>query len=336
MKKSIRILTILIFSGLFVNLPSGISAPERLGLVSPNGTLHFFLVTDKDQLALSVTMNGKQIIEQSPLLMSVDGVSITNGTKAGKIRKFSANNTYPLFGLHSVAKDNYNGASIAITHVKSGIKYTLEAKVFNDAVAFRFVVPGNENSVRIPDESTVFTFPKKSILWYHDLYMHYEGVHTKKLIDTIPAGQWAAPPLMAKLAESAGYVAITEANLVNYAGMALQSDGKNGFAVRLGHSHPASYPYVLRYSKEDVARLSKIAEVNGTITTPWRLVIAGKDLNTMVNSDAVYNLCPPPNKILLPGCLLVLPIIPSAISVPGARIQHGFTRLLQQQFIPLR
>ena len=300
MKQSIKLLTALILSGLFVILPSGISAPVKIDLVSPNGTLHCFLVTDKDQLALSVTMNGKQIIEQSPLLMSVNGVSITSGTKAGKIRKFSANETYPLFGLHSVAKEIYNGASIAITHVKSGIKYTLEAKVFNDAVAFRFVVPGDNNSVRIPDESTVFTFPKKSTVWYHDLYMHYEGVHTKKLIDTIPSGQWAAPPLMAKLAEGAGYVAITEANLVNYAGMALQSDGKNGFTLRLGHSHPASYPYVLRYKKEDVERLSKIAEVKGTISTPWRVVLAGKDLNTIVNSDAIYNLCPPPDKTLFP------------------------------------
>jgi alpha-glucosidase len=85
--------------------------------------------------------------------------------------------------------------------------------------------------------------------------------------------------------------------------MALQTDGKRGFTVRLGHSHPPSYPYVLRYSKEDVARLSVIAGVKGTITTPWRLIIAGKDLNTLVNSDAVYSLCPPPDRDLFPeGC----------------------------------
>lgn len=300
MKKPSCIFKVLILTSLVSLSSSGFSAPPKHDIASPDGKLHCLITAENNQLALSVTLYGKIIIENSPLLMSVDGVSITSGAKAGKIRKFSANETYPLFGLHSVAKEIYNGASIAITHVKSGIKYTLEAKVFNDAVAFRFVVPGDNNSLRIPDESTVFTFPKKSTVWYHDLYMHYEGVHTKKLIDTIPSGQWAAPPLMAKLAEDAGYVAITEANLVNYAGMALQSDGKNGFTLRLGHSHPASYPYVLRYKKEDVERLSKIAEVKGTITTPWRLVIAGKDLNTMVNSDAVYSLCPPPDKTLFP------------------------------------
>jgi alpha-glucosidase len=130
--------------------------------------------------------------------------------------------------------------------------------------------------------------------------MHYEGVHSKKLIDTIPSGQWAAPPLTVRLPDNAGYLSVTEANLVGYAGMALQTDGKNGFTVRLGHSHPASYPYVLRYSKEDVERLSHIAEIEGTITTPWRVIIAGTDLNTLVNCDAVYALCPPPDKTFFP------------------------------------
>jgi alpha-glucosidase len=76
--------------------------------------------------------------------------------------------------------------------------------------------------------------------------------------------------------------------------------GNNRFAIRLGHSQPASYPYKLRYSKEDVERLSKIAGIEGTISTPWRVIITGKDLNTLVNSDAIAALCPPPDKALFP------------------------------------
>ncbi|MCU0457313.1 MAG: glycoside hydrolase family 97 protein, partial [Bacteroidales bacterium] len=193
-----------------------------------------------------------------------------------------------------------NGASIALKHIKTGLKYSLEAKVFNDAVAFRFIVPGDKDILRAPDESTVFRIPGKSTVWYHDLYMHYEGVHSKKLIDTVPAGQWAAPPLTARLPGNTGYVSITEANLVNYPGMALQTDGKGGFTIRLGHAHPVSYPYELRYKKEDIERVSKIAGIKGTITTPWRVIIAGNDLNTLVNSDALYSLCPPPDRTLFP------------------------------------
>lgn len=277
-----------------------VTAADGVAITSPDKSLHCLLGTANDQIILSVSLNGKVFIEESPLLMSVDGINITSGIKTGKIRKFKADESYPLSGLHNVGRNHFNGIIVAVTHIKSGIKYSIEAKVFNDAVAFRFIVPGDEDAVRAPDESTVFRLPAKSTVWYHDLYMHYEGVHARKLVDTIPSGQWAAPPLTVMLPGKAGYLSITEANLTGYAGMALQSDGKNGFALRLGHSHPASYPYVLRYKKEDVERLAKIAMVKGTITTPWRLIIAGADLNTLVNSDATYALCPPPDKSLFP------------------------------------
>jgi Glycoside hydrolase 97. len=276
------------------------SAIENTSVTSPDGHLQCNLLQEKNQLSISVTLDGSKIIEKSPLYMSVDGVGITGTVKSGTVQRFSINETFPWYGLHSEALNKCNGIILSFKSLKSKVNYNLEIRVFNDAVAFRFIVPGKEGTVRYPDESTVFTLPQKSTVWFHNLYMHYEGVHVKNLTDTIPAGRWAAPPLTFKLANGSGYVSITEADLVDYAGMALQSTGNNGFAIRLGHSHPASYPYVLRYSKEDVARLSKIAGADGTITTPWRVIIAGKDLNTLVNSDAIAALCPPPDKMLFP------------------------------------
>jgi alpha-glucosidase len=300
MKKSTLLFKSVFLISLLTVSSTGISAPVRLDIASPDGTIHCFVFTEKDQLSLSVTMNGKSVIEKSPLRMSADGVSITDEIKRGKVRKTSSNESYPWYGLHSTAVNNFNGVIITLKNRKIKTGYNLEVRVFNDAVGFRFIVPGNENSFRKPDESTLFKLPPKSTAWYHDLYMHYEGTHAKKMVDTIPAGQWAAPPLTIKLSGEAGYAAITEARLTGYAGMALQSDGKNGFTLKLGHSHPASYPYVLRYTKEDVERLSKIAEVKGTITTPWRVIMTGKDLNTLVNCDVLHNLCPAPDKSFFP------------------------------------
>jgi alpha-glucosidase len=304
MKTLLKTLYVVLSSVLFSSFINLFPGQTRIDTSSPDGSLHFILQSYGDRITFYMTLNGKIVIAESPLHMSVDGNEITAGIKTGKTRRFTANETYPLFGLHSEARNSYNGSVTAVVNLKSGTKYSIEVRVFNDAVAFRFVVPGKTDILRTPDESTVFRLPGKSMTWYHDLYMHYEGVHVKKLTDTIPAGQWAAPPLTVKLPEGAGFISITEADLLNYAGMALQSDGKNGFTLRLGHTHPASYPYVLRYSKDDVARVSKIAPVKGTITTPWRVIIAGKDLNTLVNCDAVYNLCLPPGKALFPeGCM---------------------------------
>jgi len=258
------------------------------------------LSIENQQIFMSVAFNGIAVLEKSPLQMSVDNAMITTGIKTGKVAKTTFNDEYPWLGYHSTAKDHSNNYIVSIKNKIHKIVYTLEIRVFDDAVGFRFIIPGNENSLRTPDESTLFRLPSRSLVWYHDLYMHYEGVHVKKTIDTVPSGQWAAPPLTFKLPGGTGYASITEANLINYAGMALQTDGKNGFTVRLGHNHPASYPYVLRYTKEDVARLSEIAAVKGTIATPWRVIMVGKDLNTLVNCDAIHNLCSPPDKSLFP------------------------------------
>src|SRR2546422_282689 len=79
----------------------------------------------------------------------------------------------------------------------------------------------------------------------------------------------------------------------------LRSDGRNGFTLALGHSHPASHPFKLRYSNE-VERLSRPAAISGTITSPWRVVMVGADLNTLVNCDLLLNLSPPPDPKLFP------------------------------------
>jgi len=273
-------------------------AVEKI-IKSPDGSIRFKVFLSGKQLSYSVMLKDKPVIEASPMVMTIDGADISQIVKFGRIKNFKVNETYPWLGLNSTAINRYNGSKIALKSL-NGIDYNLEIRVFNDAVAFQFIVPGSKNALRAPDEATVFTVPSGSTTWYHDFYMHYEGVHTKKDVDTIPAGQWVAPIVTVKLPHGTGYAAITEADLKNYAGMGLQTNGKRGFVLKLAHAQPASYPYVLRYSKEDVERLSKIASIAGTITTPWRVVLVGSDLNALVNSDAIHNLCPPADSKLFP------------------------------------
>jgi alpha-glucosidase len=82
--------------------------------------------------------------------------------------------------------------------------------------------------------------------------------------------------------------------------MALEADGRRGWVVGLGHRQPLNYPFELRYGRDEGRRLGKPAAVTGTITTPWRVVMVGRDLNTLVNSTIVPNLAPPPDPKLFP------------------------------------
>jgi alpha-glucosidase len=262
---------------------------------SPNGQIQFFLSGDPTRFAYLVTVNNQKAVDWSRLAITIDGSDITHLRTFGKVERYRTREKYATRGVHSTAVNDCNGARLSFQHTASGISYILEIRVFNNGLAFRFVIPGERRS-RVPDEASTFSFIYNSIVWYHDFEGHYEGVHKKKRINDFDEGEWAAPPLTIKLSGNLGYAAITEAALMNYPGMGLRSDGKMGFTTVLGHELPVSHPFDLRYGKEEAKRLAKPAAINGTITTPWRVIMIGHDLNTLVNSDIISNLAPPPDE----------------------------------------
>jgi alpha-glucosidase len=278
-------------------------AANQVQVLSPDGNVQLKLLLDEGQLNYAITFKDKPVIETSRVQFSVDGVDLTQGLPPAQIRglivveRYEVKETYLWRGIHDRAVNHCNGVKISLKHGKSNMSYTLEARSFNDAVAFRYIIPGE--GVRVPDEATTFVVPAGSTVWYHDLEGHYEDVHDKSDVGDIRAGQWVAPPMTFKLPGGAGYASITEAALMNYSGMALQCDGNRGFNLVLGHKHPISYPYRLRY-KDEIERVSRPAAISGTITSPWRVVMIGADLNTLVNCDVVHNLCPPPDPNLFP------------------------------------
>jgi alpha-glucosidase len=274
-------------------------SPGEVRLVSPDGDVQLKVTLQEGRLRCAVTFRDKPVIEDSPIGMVVDGMDLSVGLQAGEPARYQVKESYPWRGVHSQAVNHCNGAKIPLRRAGGDGEYLLEARAFPDGVGFRYVVPGGA-ATRVPDEVTAFTIPDGSTVWYHDLRGHYEGVHDRKPVAEVRAGQWAAPPLTFKLPAGAGYAAITEAALVNYSGMALQADGKRGFRLVLAHKHPVSYPFELRYSRADIERLSRPAAVAGPITTPWRVVMIGADLNALVNCDVVHNLCPPPEEALFP------------------------------------
>src|SRR4030095_3223017 len=112
--------------------------------------------------------------------------------------------------------------------------------------------------------------------------------------------------------------------LVGYSGMALEADGRRGFVVGLGHRQPLNWPLELRYGRAEAKPLGsgpprpstgpvgrgsgrggatgggRASSVDGTITTPWRVVLLGRDLNALANSDVLPSLCPPADARLFP------------------------------------
>ncbi len=273
---------------------------KQVQVVSPDGKVKFTLGSNPERLTWTVTLENATVIEPSPLDMRVDGYDLSSGVIFNGLEPYSIDETYPWHGARSTAVNRCNGVKVSLTHDLSQVPYVLEVRAFNDGVAYRHIIAGAADAVRVPNEYSAFILPAGTTVWYHDLDGHYEAEYDKQDISEVKAGQWAGPPVTFQLPGSAGYGSITEANLVNYSGMGLECDGRRGWVVGLGHRQPINYPYELRYGRDEAKRLATPASVTGTITTPWRVVLVGRDLNTLVDSDILPNLCPPPDPKYFP------------------------------------
>jgi alpha-glucosidase len=273
-------------------------AADTLIVKSPDGNISFRLFQVKNNLSFHISYRNKPVIATSPLHLENFAQSVSQGMKFGRQERFTVNETYPVWGNHKIAVNRCNGLKVYCTKGNNVSAMEMEIRVFNDGVAFRhfFISPLNSTA---PGETTFFNIPAASVIWYHDLDMHYESVHVKKLIDSVQEGEWLAPPSTFRTS-SGIFASITEAQLVNYSGFALQANGKNGLTLTLGENQPTSYPYRLRYSPEDTLRLKVPSLFKGVAQTPWRVVVVAKDLNDLVNSDIVSNLNPAPDKKLFP------------------------------------
>lgn len=270
-------------------------APGRISVASPNGALRMNVATAAGRVVYDITLRGKPVIERAHLGVSLDWEDLGLNAQILGVERYQVDERYPWRGVKSEAVNRANGMRVRAS--SGGTAYEIDLRAQDDAVAFRFRL--QVRGPHVPDAASTFRLPAASIVWSHGHGGHYEATYEKRRIEEIGAGEWVAPPLVAKLPEGRGYVAITESDLRNYAGFVLETDGQNTYRERLGHSAPANYPFRLRYGVSEAQRLSRAAVITGPIVTPWRVVMVG-DLNALVTSDVIHNLATPADPNLFP------------------------------------
>lgn len=242
---------------------------------SPDGLITMKLSVKDQQLYYQVAYNHKPIIEPSVLWLTVNNKAESGVTALGAVKKTVINETYAWRGVHSKA---VNHCIDAVIDIKStGASFKLETRVFNNGVAFRYLLPSSGNS-EINADNTSFTIPAGSTVWSQGDIGNYEGKYQQQTIEDVKNGEMVGPPLTIKLPNNAGYAAITEGGVTDFAGMSLKSIGNRTYK----------------------ANLTGITHISGNIQTPWRIIEIGKDLNTLVNCDIIANVSPKPDKVLFP------------------------------------
>lgn len=284
---------------LLAAVTSLLSAQISPVLRSPNGNLQIQFETTADnhpaepgQLVYSVTVSGKLLMDRSALRLELQGYRpLGTAVRIMKQTPGSTDETYKLTaGKTSAVRDHYN-STLLDTEDGEGRKLTVEARAYDDAVAFRYIIPEQVglHEFRLMKEGTEFRLNKDATTYalvLPNFRTSYESEYIKLNASAfagkagLSATNLIGLPLLMEV-PGVAWMAITEADLRGNSAMYL----KNPSTEWGGHRFesviaPGDDPAVL---------------VTGSLPhhTAWRVLLIGDEPGRLIESNVITSLNPP-------------------------------------------
>lgn len=256
-------------------------------LDSPDGAVNLSFTAGEGPLTYAVSFHGKPAIARSALGLDLedqrplrDGFRILRATPG----VFDESYAMPL-GKANPVRNHCRTLMLELEETHPPVRrLTLEARVYDDGAAFRYVLPEQPalKEIRISAERTEFQLAKESTTYplllpgFHSAYeddyhtLPVSGIHNDYLIGL---------PLLAEV-PGVAWVAITEADIDNYAGMYL-----------VHHAGAARSLWAkLAPSMEQPGIAVQTA---APMHSPWRVIMLGAEPGRLVESNLILNLNPP-------------------------------------------
>lgn len=295
---TLRLTLLSLFALSLASLSAAQTAPALpIRLSSPNGQIEFLLYDSPPESAAAssraphdlgihyaVDFRGQRLFDRSKLGLELAGQPpLGPGMSAATNQRQSADETYTIpIGKTSSVRNHYN-AVVAGFADPSGRKLTIEARAFDDGVAFRYILPAQPSAprLRIARELTEFNYAKDATTYpliLDNFQSSYEDEYSLRQVSGLHRDWLIGLPFLAE-EPGLGWVAVTEAGIDNFAGMYLRKAGAP-FAVRAELSPRVDDPAIA-------------VETSGPVTTPWRVLMIGDDPGRLIESNIVLNLNPP-------------------------------------------
>lgn len=245
-------------------------------------------VVVEDELSYRVTFAGKPLLDTSPL-----GFELKNEPRlAGPFRLLSSAVSCidevwePVVrSKHAKIRNYYNELTLTLREQNEPERSLgLIVRVFDDGLAFRYKLDGETAVREITRELTSFTVSGDPTLWVAN-YKHFKSpqeaeFRTHRIADLQPSMLIGLPMLME--CASNCWMAITEANIENYAGFYLGKPAEgNRFCTRLAPEPKAK--------EMDSVKV----RFSGELLTPWRVILIGESPGTLIKSEIIQNLNEP-------------------------------------------
>jgi hypothetical protein len=260
---------ILIICALFVSVSTVIFAQDVV-VKSPDGAIEMRL-TVAAALSYSVTMDGKTILADSKLQMEfADGTKLGNNLEIRSKKTSLFDQTWtPVYGRKSQITNRYNEAIVQIAE-KDGKQriFSLECRAYNDGAAFRYAF-GKEfgDKLAIKEEINEFSFEADDTCWPSFLNSYtteHQALFPQDKLSGISPEDIIGLPLTIQISDKS-YCSITEAALVDWAGMYLTKQGRSDLLVESGELTGGSQPFAFRKElPKDTKKVRLVIDASGS------------------------------------------------------------------------
>ena len=270
------------FFACFITIGSFAFEAAPLRLLSPDKKILYEFDIHKGVPGYSVTYKDRKLIGFSIINLVFTEDSIIQGVRLIKSVRLDSSEKYILMtGRSAQVDDSFHQVSIFLKENKfPGRELIIEVRVFDDGIAFRYIFPkSNGDSLIIKKELSAFNIagnPKAHALIFADYHSSHEGFYQHRFYEDLPKDSLMDMPILFEYPDSI-YLAITEAALLNYAGMyliktksGLISDlsplpSKPGYAVIAGLPHES----------------------------PWRVILISRRPGRFLETNMITDLAPP-------------------------------------------
>ena len=250
-------------------------------MTAPAGKLSAeVFITENGSLAYTVSYNGRMVCDTSSMGVTIDGSDTFEEVSIRLAASRERDESYPVRGVHDLARDHAREYVWQVTHRPTGYVYTLETRLYDDGFAYRFILPGQGvrhiggEAAEWPADSRVW-FAERNSAWKLLTYAgEWTSTPASELATVSSQGPVQTMPLLYETADGL-HLMVTEAALYEYSGMRLRA-GRDG-SLRADFTEKEGF------------------DLRDTVTTPWRVLIVAGDLDRLVNTDIVTNLNPAPD-----------------------------------------
>jgi alpha-glucosidase len=259
-------------------------AQQTIDVSSPDKALTFRFMVAKGHPEYSVIYKDHMLLTHSRLGLTFAGGNVFgDDVEAGKgiIRDGVEDYTLPE-GKTSKVHDPYREAAIPMQEQQGKKRLIwLRVRVFDDGIGFRYELPvqGNWHHYTLTDENTQFNLvgdPTARVAFLENFTTAHEHRYNVLPLDSIINDTLMDMPALFEFPGKT-YMAITEANLVNYAGMSLMK--RNGILTSQLTPWPGQY---LVKVKADLPH-----------HTPWRVMMISDHIGALIVSNIITDLADP-------------------------------------------